>query len=130
MTTLTQHDQNSLPNKANQEIVRIGALVPQCYTPENRNLMFKICATLMLGIFLFILFAFPGLAYAADPFAPAKGEIVDTVGTGSTAQFAILVVGLCAGALTGFLTKNWGNAIGGFIVGMIFVNVALKVVGL
>jgi len=39
-------------------------------------------------------------------------------------------VGLCAAALTGFLTKNWGAAIGAFVVGMIFVNVALKVVGL
>ncbi|WP_258866556.1 type IV conjugative transfer system pilin TraA [Shewanella morhuae] len=68
--------------------------------------------------------------HAADIFAPAKSEIVDTVGTGSTAQFAILVVGLCVGAITGFLTKNWGAAIGSFIVGIIFVNVALKVVGL
>lgn len=69
-------------------------------------------------------------AYAADPFASAKSEIVDTVGSGSTAQFALLVIGLCAAGITGFLTKNWGAAIGGFVVGMIFLNMALKVVGL
>lgn len=128
-STMSQQEREELRIKADQEMVRIGALIPKCYTPENRNLVYKIVGMIIVWALLMVFFV-PTLAHAADPFATAKSEIVDTVGTGSTAQFAILVVGLCAGALTGFLTKNWGAAIGSFIVGMIFVNVALKVVGL
>ena len=125
----THMTREELRIKADQEMVRIGALVPKCYTPENRNLMYKVVGMIIIWGLLMVFFV-PTLAHAADPFAAAKSEIVDTVGTGSTAQFALLVIGLCAAAITGFLTKNWGAAIGGFIVGMIFINVALKVVGL
>ena len=129
MTTMTQVEREALRIKADQEMVRIGALVPKCYTPENRTLMYKIVGALIAWALLMIFFV-PSLAHAADPFASAKSEIVDTVGSGSTMQFALLVIGLCAAGITGFLTKNWGGAIGGFVVGMIFLNVALKVVGL
>ncbi|WP_394230776.1 hypothetical protein [Shewanella colwelliana] len=128
-TTMTQNEREALHIKADQEMVRIGALVPQCYTPQNRNLMYKIVGVFIAWVLLMFFFV-PTLAHAADPFAPAKSEIVDTVGSGSTAQFALLVIGLCAAGITGFVTKNWGAAIGGFIVGMIFLNVALKAVGL
>ena len=129
MTIMTQVEREALRIKADQEMVRIGALVPKCYTPENRTLMYKIVGALIAWALLMIFFV-PSLAHAADPFASAKSEIVDTVGSGSTMQFALLVIGLCAAGITGFLTKNWGGAIGGFVVGMIFLNVALKVVGL
>ncbi|MCL1064285.1 hypothetical protein MK852_19390 [Shewanella benthica] len=128
-TSMTPTEREALRIKADQEMVRIGALVPKCYTPENRTLMYKIVGMFILWVLLMVFFV-PTLVHAADPFAPAKSEIVDTVGSGSTAQFALLVIGLCAAGITGFLTRNWGAAIGGFVVGMIFLNVALKVVGL
>ncbi|MPY24499.1 hypothetical protein FM037_03285 [Shewanella psychropiezotolerans] len=130
MTSMTKEEREALRIKADQEIVRLGAMMPQCYTPENRDSMYTLIVIFLLWVFLMACLVYPGFVYAADPFAPAKSEIVDTVGTGSTAQFALLVIGLCAAGITGFLTKNWGAAIGGFVVGMIFLNVSLRVVGL
>ena len=98
-TQMTQDEREALRIKADQEMVRIGALVPKCYTPQNRNLMVKIVGMLIVWALLMVFFV-PTLAHAADPFAPAKSEIVDTVGSGSTAQFALLVIGLCAAAIT------------------------------
>ena len=129
MPTMTKEERDELRTSADLELIRLGKLVPKCYTPENRNLMYKIVGALIAWALLMIFFV-PSLAHAADPFAVAKAEIVDTVGSGSTAQFGLLVVGLCAAGITGFLTKNWGAAIGGFVVGMIFINAGLKVVGL
>ncbi|EEZ39152.1 hypothetical protein VDA_000168 [Photobacterium damselae subsp. damselae CIP 102761] len=40
------------------------------------------------------------------------------------------VTGLAVSAVTGFITKNWFAAIGGFFAGMIFLNVAAGVIGL
>ncbi|MCU8058042.1 hypothetical protein L5L78_17385 [Shewanella sp. SM34] len=123
MTTKTQQP-NAQQSEVNEEILRLAKHIPSDSTIfiMRCTFLFIICivATLLLSWDV----------HAADPFAPAKSEIVDTVGTGSTAQFAILAVGLCAAAVGGFLTKNWGGAIGGFIVGVIFVNVGMKVVGL
>ncbi|MGI2025287.1 hypothetical protein [Shewanella glacialipiscicola] len=110
--------------KVNEEMLRLAKHIPSDSTIKIMRFTFLIIICVVATLLL------SWDVHAADVFAPAKGEIVDTVGTGSTAQFAILVVGLCAGALTGFLTKDWGKAIGGFIVGMIFINVTLKVVGL
>jgi len=118
MTTKTQQP-NAQQSEVNEEILRLAK-----HIPSDSTIFIMRCT------FLFIICVIATLLLSWDPFAPAKSEIVDTVGTGSTAQFAILVVGLCAAAITGFLTKNWGAAIGAFVVGMIFVNVALKVVGL
>ncbi|MCS6125049.1 hypothetical protein G3495_21010 [Shewanella baltica] len=124
MTTLTQKQPSAQQSEVNEEILRLAKHIPSDSTIfiMRCTFLFIICivATLLLSWDV----------HAADPFAPAKSEIVDTVGTGSTAQFAILAVGLCAAAVGGFLTKNWGGAIGGFIVGVIFVNVGMKVVGL
>ena len=128
-TQMTKEERDELRIKADLEIIRIGALMPKSYTPENRTLMYKIVGMFILWVLLMVFFV-PTLVHAADPFAVAKAEIVDTVGSGSTAQFGLLVVGLCAAGITGFLTKNWGAAIGGFVVGMIFINAGLKVVGL
>lgn len=123
MTTKTQQP-SAQQSAVNEEILRLAKHIPSDSTIfiMRCTFLFIICivATLLLSWDV----------HAADIFAPAKNEIVDTVGTGSTAQFAILVAGLCVGALTGFLTRDWGKAIGGFIVGIIFVNVGLKVVGL
>ena len=130
MTTLTQAERDEIRLKADQETIRMAALVPTWYTPENRNLMNKIIITSIIGVVMFVLFAFPGLAFAADPFAPAKEEITNTVGTGSTIQFAILAAGLVITIIGGFVTKNWPGAIGAFVVGMIFVNAGLKIVGM
>lgn len=129
MTTMNQADRDEIRTSADLELIRLGKLVPKCYTPENRTLMYKIVGAFIAWALLMIFFV-PSLAHAADPFLDAKSEIVDTVGSGSTMQFALLVIGLCAAGVTGFVTKNWGGAIGGFVVGMIFLNVALKVVGL
>lgn len=123
MTTKTQQP-NAQQSEVNAEFLRLAK-----HIPSNRT----INVMRVVGIFIICVVATLLLSWdvhAADPFAPAKSEIVDTVGTGSTAQFAILAVGLCAAAVGGFLTKNWGGAIGGFIVGVIFVNVGMKVVGL
>ena len=129
MTTMTKEEREEIRTSAELEIIRIGKLIPQSYTPENRTLMYKIGGMFILWVLLMVFFV-PSLAYAVDPFVNAKSEIIDTVGSGSTMQFALLVIGLCAAGITGFLTRNWGGAIGGFVVGMIFLNVALKVVGL
>ncbi|MGL5472196.1 MAG: hypothetical protein ACRDCT_29140 [Shewanella sp.] len=110
--------------EVNEELLRLAK-----HMPSDRFIFWM----RVIGLFIICVVATLILSWdvhAADPFAPAKSEIVDTVGTGSTAQFALLVVGLISAAIVGFLTKNWGAAIGGFIVGMIFINVALKVVGL
>jgi len=129
-TPMAQDEREALRIKADQEMVRIGALVPKCYTPENRNLMYKIVGMLIVWVLLMVFFV-PTLVHAAgDPFAPAKAEITATVGSGSTLQFALLAVGLIAALVTGFLTKNWGAAIGGFVVGMIFINAGLTIVGM
>lgn len=110
--------------KVNEEMLRLAKHIPS----DSTIFIMRIVGLIIICLGATLIFSWD--VHAADVFAPAKNEIVDTVGTGSTAQFAILVVGLCAGALTGFLTKDWGKAIGGFIVGMIFINVTLKVVGL
>lgn len=130
MNNLTQQERDDIRLKADLETIRLAALIPKCYTPENRNMMNKIIITLIIGIILFVMFAYPGLAYAADPFAQAKAEITDTVGSGSTVQFGILAAGLVITVISGFVSKNWPASIGVFIVGMIFVNAGLKIVGM
>lgn len=69
-------------------------------------------------------------ALAADLFGGAKEAIKDTAGVGSGVETAILSAGVLGAALTGFITKNWIGAIGGFAVGMIFWSVAAPLVGL
>lgn len=61
-------------------------------------------------------------AMAADIFSSAKTTIKENADEDSGLFMAMLAVGLGSAALSGFITKNWGGAIGGFVVGMIFVN--------
>ena len=80
---------------------------------------------------LFVMMMFmPSTAFAADLFKDTKTEITDSAGRQSGLWFAITVIGLAVGAITGFVTKNWAGAIGGFVVGMIFLNAAASVIGL
>ena len=82
---------------------------------------------------LFVMMIFmPSTAFAAgtDLFKDTKTEITASAGRESGLWFAITVIGLAVGAITGFVTKNWAGAIGGFVVGMIFLNAAAMVIGL
>jgi len=69
-------------------------------------------------------------ALAVDLFANGKDAIKETVGSDSTVETAILASGAVGAALTGFISKNWIGAIGGFAVGMVFWSVAAPLVGL
>jgi len=67
---------------------------------------------------------------AADIFDGAKTAMQDNAGSDSAIYKAMLVAGLIAGALTGFLSKNWVAGIAGFAVGAIFLNIGMGIVGL
>ena len=87
-----------------------------------------IAVTLLFAMMILM----PDTAYAAgaDLFAGTKDEIKAFAGRTSGLWFAITVIGLAVGAITGFVTKNWAGAIGGFVVGMIFLNAAASVIKL
>ncbi len=68
--------------------------------------------------------------YAADLFSTAKTAMKDTAGTDSGVEMAMLVVGALGAAVTGFTTRNWYGAVGGFAGGMIFWEVIKPLVGL
>ncbi len=69
-------------------------------------------------------------ALAADIFAGSKAVIKENADGDSGLYMGMTVAGLGSAALGGFLTKNWGGAIGGFVTGMIFANTAMSIVGL
>ncbi|CAG17941.1 type IV conjugative transfer system pilin TraA [Photobacterium profundum] len=69
-------------------------------------------------------------ALAADIFAGSKTVIKENADGDSGLYMGMTVAGLGSAALGGFLTKNWGGAIGGFVTGMIFANTAMAIVGL
>nr|AKN39090.1 IncF plasmid conjugative transfer pilin protein TraA [Vibrio genomosp. F6] len=69
-------------------------------------------------------------ALAADLFATGKQAIKETAGDGSAVEVAMLGSGALGAAVTGFTTRNWFGAIGGFAGGMIFWSVAAPLVGL
>jgi type IV conjugative transfer system pilin TraA len=78
---------------------------------------------------LFLLsIAAPSLA--TDLFAGGKTTIKDTAGEDSAAEMAILTAGALGAAATGFMTRNWFAAVGGFAGGMIFWEVIKPLVGL
>ncbi|ENO8811608.1 hypothetical protein ACCE85_003658 [Photobacterium damselae] len=83
-------------------------------------------------LFAAVLFFVPDSAWAAgtDLFKAGKDQINASAGSQSTLWFSMTVVGLAVAAVTGFMTKNWFAAIGGFFAGMIFLNVAAGVIGL
>ena len=85
-------------------------------------------AVLTIGVLAFVA-AHPALA-ADDMFAAGKEVIKVSAGKGSTVETAMLGSGLFAAAVTGFVSRNWMAAVGGFAGGMIFWNVAAPLVGL
>lgn len=87
---------------------------------------------IVLSMAFFMMMFMPSAAHAAgaDLFATTKDEIKASAGRDSGLWFAITVIGLAVGAITGFVTKNWAAAVGGFVVGMIFMNAAASVIGL
>ena len=88
--------------------------------------------TVVLSMAFVMMMFMPSTVHAAstDLFAGTKEEIKASAGRNSGLWFAITVIGLAVGAITGFVTKNWAAAVGGFVVGMIFLNAAASVIGL
>ena len=88
--------------------------------------------TVVLSMAFVMMMFMSGTVHAAgtDLFASAKEEITSSAGRSSGLWFAITVIGLAVAAITGFVTKNWAAAVGGFVVGMIFLNAAASVIGL
>ncbi|GIU52667.1 hypothetical protein TUM4438_45930 [Shewanella sairae] len=84
---------------------------------------------LMLVVLMALTMLFTGEAHA-DLFAGGKDQIKQATNSDSTLYLAMMVIGLAAAAVTGFVTKNWFAAIGGFAAGVIFVNVAMGIIGL
>lgn len=85
-----------------------------------------LCLTLV-ALFVIIV-STPSMS--ADLFAAGKQTIKSTAGNGSAAEMAMLTAGAFGGAVTGFATRNWFGAIGGFAGGMIFWEVIKPLVGL
>ncbi|WP_417852372.1 type IV conjugative transfer system pilin TraA [Vibrio europaeus] len=83
---------------------------------------------LLLATFLLLCFAAP--SFATDLFAGGKATIKSTAGDDSAAEMAMLTAGALGAAATGFMTRNWFAAIGGFAGGMIFWEVIKPLVGL
>lgn len=69
-------------------------------------------------------------AMADDLFASGKTTVTDTVGSGSSGEFYILVAGLIGGIIVGIIQKNWVGGIIGFFVGVVFWEVGKSFVGL
>ena len=69
-------------------------------------------------------------AFADDLFESGKTTVTDTVGTGSSGEFYILVAGLIGGVILGIIQKNWIGGIIGFFVGVVFWEVGKAFVGL
>lgn len=83
---------------------------------------------LLLATFLLLCFAAP--SFATDLFAAGKATIKSTAGDDSAAEMAMLTVGALSAAVTGFATRSWFGAIGGFAGGAIFWEIAKPLVGL
>ncbi|HFI9378476.1 type IV conjugative transfer system pilin TraA [Vibrio parahaemolyticus] len=69
-------------------------------------------------------------AFATDLFASGKTTVTNTVGSGSSGEFYILVAGLIGGIIVGIIQKNWVGGIIGFFVGVVFWEVGKSFVGL
>lgn len=69
-------------------------------------------------------------AFATDLFASGKDTVTNTVGSGSSGEFYILVAGLIGGIIVGIIQKNWVGGIIGFFVGVVFWEVGKAFVGL
>lgn len=93
----------------------------------KKNVIYPVLTLLVVSAFMLLM---PNMAHAADLFANAKAQITESTNSDSTLWFAVTVAGLAGAALTGFLTKNWPLAIGGFFAGIIFMRAASSVIGL
>ena len=93
----------------------------------KKTVIYSLLTLLVLSAFMVLM---PNMAHAADIFAGAKTQISESTNSDSALWFAITVVGLAGAAITGFLTKNWPLAIGGFFAGIIFLRVGAGVIGL
>lgn len=87
-------------------------------------------ASLLQAVVALLLFSLAPPSLATDLFAVGKETIKSTAGDGSAAEMAMLTAGAFGGAITGFATRNWFGAIGGFAGGMIFWEVIKPLVGL
>ncbi|MGR5187293.1 type IV conjugative transfer system pilin TraA [Photobacterium damselae] len=97
-------------------------------TPTQKKIAFF--AVLALTAVVLMLIPHSAWAVGTDMFSAGKDQIKGSAGKDSTLWFAMTVVGLAVAAVTGFITKNWFAAIGGFFAGMIFLNVAAGIIGL
>jgi type IV conjugative transfer system pilin TraA len=97
--------------------------MPLISQKQTNHLLFLLVATS-----IFLCFASP--SFATDLFAGGKATIKSTAGDDSAAEMAMLTAGALGAAATGFMTRNWFAAIGGFAGGMIFWEVIKPLVGL
>ncbi len=88
--------------------------------------------SLMLRFYVFIAAWLASVmpTYATDLFASGKTTVTNTVGSGSSGEFYILVAGLIGGIILGIIQKNWVGGIIGFFVGVVFWEVGKAFVGL
>ncbi|HIF9334017.1 hypothetical protein ACPV30_18310 [Photobacterium damselae] len=99
---------------------------PSAFLAKNKNIITMALFALLAVAMMFV----PDMAYATDMFAAGKEQIQASTGKDSTLWFSMTLVGLAFAAVLGFTTKNWFAAIGGFFIGMIFMNVAAGIIGL
>ncbi|MGR5283536.1 hypothetical protein [Photobacterium damselae] len=101
---------------------------PSSFMTKNKNIIM----TALFVLFAVVMTLIPDMAYAVgdDMFVAGKEQIKASTGKNSTLWFSMTLVGLAFAAVLGFTTKNWFAAIGGFFIGMIFLNVAAGIIGL
>ena len=88
-------------------------------------------AALTLGV-LALVATHPTLAAdaATDVFAGGKDTIKASAGKGSTVEMAMLTSGLVGALVSGWMSRNWFVAAGGFAVGNVLWSIAAPMVGL
>lgn len=97
-------------------------------TPTQKKMAFLAVFAIVALALMFI----PQSAWAAgtDLFSTGKEQIKASTNKDSTLWLSMTIVGLAVAAITGFVTKNWFAAIGGFFAGIIFLNVASSIIHL
>jgi type IV conjugative transfer system pilin TraA len=88
----------------------------------------RIGFSLVLALFAVLITTQP--AMAADIFATGKTAIKESAGKDSMVETAMLSTGLIGAIITGFTTRNWYGAAGGFVGGNILWAVGAPLVGL
>lgn len=67
---------------------------------------------------------------ATDLFASGKDMVKKNAGDGSGVETAMLGFSALSAAVVGITSRNWFGAVGGFVGGMIFWELAKPIVGL